>query len=142
MSRPAVSVRLPATVIAQALLLLVVAATLASLTRRRHVLALQPGEAPEPGPLSADFVDDFEGIVAGRSALLRVHAGSGVDRRDAVLVVERGDELNLLRPIPSPMSGGSIGFACAGDLIDDDTDFWLQTSGATYALGAPRLRTL
>jgi hypothetical protein len=142
MSRPAVSARLHASVIAQALLLLVIAATLASLTRRRHVLALTQGEAPEPGRLKADFVEDFEGIVAGRSALLRVHASSGIDRKDAVLVVERGDELNLLSPIPNPMSGGAIGFACAGDLIDDDTDFWLQTSGATYALGAPRLRTL
>jgi hypothetical protein len=142
MSRPAVPARLPATLIAQALLLLVVATTLAAVARRRQLLALPSGEAPEPGPIAADFVEDFEGILAGRSVLLRVHAGADVDRRDAVLVIERDGEMSLLASIPSPMTGGSIGFACSSALVDDDTDFWLQTAGATYALGAPRLRVL
>jgi hypothetical protein len=87
-------------------------------------------------------VEHFEAIEAGRSALLRIRTARAADPSGAVLVVDRGDEMDLLTALPTAMADGALGFACDRLLLDGDPTFWLQLEGGTVALPAPATRTL
>jgi hypothetical protein len=120
-----------------AMLMAIFAATLAA-TRRRTVIAVAEPAPQLPAPLPT--VDRFEIIEAGSSALLRVHAEPPADPRSAVLVLDRGDAMDLVSALPSKLVGGALGFACDLALLDGAPDFWLQVGSGTVALGTPVAR--
>jgi hypothetical protein len=123
-----------------ALLALACGVTVAAQRRRTAVEVVIPLGLPAPSMLPS--VERFEWLVTGESALLRVHTVDAVEPKTAVLVVDRGNEMDLVTPITTPMSGGALGFACSRGVLEGATSFWLQLDGATASLPAPAIRSL
>ena len=99
--------------------------------RRRAVAApaaLPPAE-PEPR------VDGFEAVRAGESVLLRVHGENLGD--EVLLIVDGGEEMDVLTALPAPVARGALGFATAAEALAGDVTFWLQLPGRTLTLETP-----
>jgi hypothetical protein len=107
-----------------------------------------------PRPLAADRVDSvppppgctaialFEYVAAGGSTLLRVGATPAPEAGTALLVIDHGEEIELLTPLPSTRKGGALGFACESRLLEGTPSFWLQLDGLRLGLAAPAARVL
>src|SRR3954462_3244175 len=103
-----------------ALLALACGVTLVAQRRRRAVeLTVQetapaaspsPAPAPAPAPAAAAVgdpaIERFSIIEAGSSALLRVHATGIAKPAESVLVVDSGEQIELLTALPTPMAKG------------------------------------
>ena len=77
----------------------------------------------------------FEAIQAGASVLLRLHAHAAA--ADAVLVVDRGHEVELVRALPEPPSSGALGFVCDVASVAPGASFWLQVDDRVLPLPHP-----
>jgi hypothetical protein len=123
-----------------ALLALACGVTVAAQRRRPAVDVVIPLGLPAPSTLPS--VERFEWLVTGGSALLRVHTVDALEPAKAVLVVDRGAEMDLVTPLSTPMTGGALGFSCSREVLEGATSFWLQLDGATASLPAPAIRSL
>jgi len=97
--------------------------------------------APE-STLQRPSVERFESIAAGDAVLLRLITRPVIAPECALLLVDHGDEIDVLDPLPSSMTGGALGFACERRTLEAQPAFWLQSGRLSLALPGPAPRAL
>jgi hypothetical protein len=107
------------------------------------VLAGRRRPAPAPPVLlpAAPVPARFEAVHTGESVLLRVHLDGPVERGETMLILDDGDEIDVVRPLAGPAGRGAIGFALPGSRIGEDVRYWIEVGGDLLALGTPELRS-
>lgn len=77
----------------------------------------------------------LEMIAAGRSVLLRVHVEEPVDPADAMLIVDRGDDMQVVPPLDGG-NGDALAFLVAASDIADGSRLVLNAGGVLEELAA------
>lgn len=76
-----------------------------------------------------------EMIAAGSSVLLRVHVEQPVDPTDAMLIVDRGDEMEVVAPFDGG-NGEALAFLLEASAIAGDSRLVLNAGGVMQDLAA------
>jgi hypothetical protein len=101
-----------------------------------HLASHHRGRPPHAEPVPA--VDSFELTAAGGSALLRLAVDGIQDAGGAVLVIDRGAEIDVLKALP----GRALAFACDRSLLDGEPAYRLEAGGRSITLPRPAERIL
>ena len=75
----------------------------------------------------------LEMIAAGSSVLLRVHVESPVDPADAMLIVDHGDEMDVVAPLDGA-AGDALGFLLDASWVGGESRLLLQAGGVLSEL--------
>ncbi len=67
-------------------------------------------------------------IAAGSSVLLRVHVAEPVDRADVMLIVDHGDEMDVVAPLDGG-NGDALGFLLDAAWIGGESKLLLNAAG-------------
>ncbi len=70
----------------------------------------------------------LEMIAAGSSVLLRVHVAEPVDRADVMLIVDHGDEMDVVAPLDGG-NGDALGFLLDAAWIGGESKLLLNAAG-------------
>jgi hypothetical protein len=81
----------------------------------------------------------LEMIAAGGSVLLRVHVAEPVDRADAMLIVDHGDEMDVVAPLEGD-DGAALGFLLDAAWIGGESRLLLNAGGVLSDLAGDLAR--
>jgi hypothetical protein len=116
-----------------------------TLTGRRRLAAAPALPFLLDAPIEADAeeIADAEVVEAPAPAagalLLRVHVGETVDPDATMLILDRGEEFDVLRPLPGSTDPGYVGFRIAATALAGKARFWLEVDGSITELIQPEL---
>ncbi len=130
--------------------LLALAAMTLSGRRRLAAAPALPLLLDAPIDAEAEAVTDAEVVEAPAPAaeridgalLLRVHVGETVDHGATMLILDRGEEFDVLRPQPGATDPGFVGFVLTPASVAGQARFWLEVGGTITEIIRPELLAL